>query len=157
LGRFSIEDKRKIIIKATDVVIFGPPVKYRQIIKDILLGCAILIASTCAWFADNQSKKSKRELSKLQTQIEMLSKTESDLKELQVQLKSDEQMKMELEQSRNEEAKERQSLTEEIKKVRTEADKLREMRMHSDENSESLCLAEEELQQGRYQDRVDDQ
>ena len=64
MGRFPPEVKRKIILKATDAVIFGPPsaTDAHSLFKDLVLVAAIVLASVCAWMADTRSKKSQRDI-----------------------------------------------------------------------------------------------
>jgi len=147
MGRFPVEAKRKIIIKATDAVIFGPPSSNDlDAFKDAILFITIVAASIFAWLADVKSKETKRNIAQMTAKMASLSKTESDLRELQEQLKGEEQLHGELALSKEKDAREKESLKEEMERVESEADKLKMQRLNCEEKETRLRLAEEELE-----------
>lgn len=147
MGRFPADAKKKIILKATDAVIFGPPASSSfNTFKDAVLLVTIVVASICAWLADIKSKESRRNISAMTDKMESLVKTESDLRELQEQLKGEEQLYSELELSREKDAKDTESLKEKLQRVEDEADKLKMQRLNCEGKATRLKLAEEELE-----------
>lgn len=79
--------KQKIMLKAMDVVLFGPPkgdnINYT---KDLILITLLMSALTGCYYAYRQSRNSNQHLQRMMRDMEGLQKAESDLKDLQVEL-----------------------------------------------------------------------
>ena len=96
----------------SQAVIFGSPPSTSAFdaFKDAVLVAVIVLASICAWLADVKSKETRKNISAMTKKMESLVKTESDLRDLQEQLKGEEQLYSELEISKEKDVKDTESL-----------------------------------------------
>lgn len=79
--------KRKISLKAMDVVLFGPS-KNRNYIKDgLLIGLLVILAVGC-WYYKAQHQRSRDKLWTVMQDLEFLQKADCQLKELQQELET---------------------------------------------------------------------
>lgn len=139
-------DKQKLNIKALDVVLFGPPTRPHNYLKDLLLIVSVVMGIGGCWFAQAQNKASKVHIAKMMKDLESLQRAEQSLRELQEQLERAQEEKRSV-------AEEKQSLEEkmrdEIMGAQEEAHRLHELRQGAVNELSRLRYAEEELEQVR--------
>uniref|UniRef100_A0A3B4BFJ5 SAM domain-containing protein n=1 Tax=Periophthalmus magnuspinnatus TaxID=409849 RepID=A0A3B4BFJ5_9GOBI len=139
-------DKQKLNIKALDVVLFGPPTRPHNYMKDLLLIVSVVMGIGGCWFAQAQNKASKVHIAKMMKDLESLQSAEQSLMELQEQLERAQEEKRSV-------AEEKQSLEEkmrdEIMGAQEEAHRLHELRQGAVNELSRLRYAEEELEQVR--------
>lgn len=139
-------DKQKLNIKALDVVLFGPPTRPHNYLKDLLLIVSVVMGVGGCWFAQAQNKASKIHIAKMMKDLESLQNAELSLRELQEQLERAQEEKRSV-------AEEKQSLEEkmrdEIMGAQEEAHRLHELRQGAVNELSRLRYAEEELEQVR--------
>ncbi|KAG1714003.1 Stromal interaction molecule [Nymphon striatum] len=78
--------RQKIVLKAMDVVLFGPAKADRNIIKDTILVFLFVIAAGGCFFAYVQHRYSQNHLKKMMADMEALQKAEDSLQDLQQEL-----------------------------------------------------------------------
>uniref|UniRef100_A0A8C6WVL2 SAM domain-containing protein n=1 Tax=Neogobius melanostomus TaxID=47308 RepID=A0A8C6WVL2_9GOBI len=139
-------DKQKLNIKALDVVLFGPPTRPHNYLKDLLLIVSVVMGIGGCWFAQAQNKTSKIHVTKMMKDLEGLQRAEQSLRELQGQLERAHEEKRSV-------AEEKQSLEEkmrdEIMGAHQEAHRLHKLRQGAVNELSRLRYAEEELEQVR--------
>uniref|UniRef100_A0A3B4BJL3 SAM domain-containing protein n=1 Tax=Periophthalmus magnuspinnatus TaxID=409849 RepID=A0A3B4BJL3_9GOBI len=140
-------DKQKLNIKALDVVLFGPPTRPHNYMKDLLLIVSVVMGIGGCWFAQAQNKASKVHIAKMMKDLESLQSAEQSLMELQ-----EHRLERAQEEKRSV-AEEKQSLEEkmrdEIMGAQEEAHRLHELRQGAVNELSRLRYAEEELEQVR--------
>ncbi|XP_063683068.1 stromal interaction molecule 1-like isoform X4 [Bolinopsis microptera] len=148
-GRFGISDtnhKNKIILKAMDLVLFGPPKVFYNPIKDALLALAILVAISGLFFSAVQRRKAQNQIGKMIEEVDKLQVNEQKFIDIQTELH-------EAEKKNETVVKEKQSLEKklkiEINQAKNEAERLSKERELTKTEVERLRLAEEELEQVR--------
>lgn len=138
--------KHKIILKATDVVLFGAPKPKHNYIKDTALVLSLVIAIGGCWFAYVQHKFSQSHMKQMMKDMESLQKAEMSLSEVQQKLEvAHKNHKSVIEEKQSLEAK----MKDEILAAKAEAVKLSEARENTDTELSRLRLAENELKQVR--------
>jgi len=75
--------RSKITLKATDVVLFGPPSKVTTTWKEIILTLALALAILGLFYAVRLHKQSQDDIQKMMLDMKELSKAEETLKDLQ--------------------------------------------------------------------------
>ncbi|XP_043189307.1 stromal interaction molecule homolog isoform X2 [Amphibalanus amphitrite] len=88
-GVLGIKDprhKQKIMLKAMDAVLFGPPKDSSNLVKDALLLTLLLVVCVGCWLVYRQNQKFKRRMLKMTADMESLTKAEQTLLGLQVEL-----------------------------------------------------------------------
>ncbi|KAM4603379.1 uncharacterized protein ACJ7VT_018098 [Polymixia lowei] len=139
-------DKQKLNIKALDVVLFGPPTRPHNYMKDLLLIVSVVMGVGGCWFAQVQNKVSKVHVAKMMKDLESLQTAEQSLRELQEQLERAQEEKRNV-------AEEKQNLEEkmrdEIMGAQEEAHRLHQLRQGAFSELSRLRFAEEELEQVR--------
>ncbi|XP_037087465.1 stromal interaction molecule homolog [Pollicipes pollicipes] len=88
-GVLGIKDprhKQKIMLKAMDAVLFGPPKDPSNLVKDAILLTLVLVASVGCWLVYRQNQKFQLRMRKMTADMESLSKAEETLLGLQVEL-----------------------------------------------------------------------
>jgi stromal interaction molecule 1 len=78
--------KQKLTLKATDVVLFGPPKEYSNRLRETILTASLAIALTVIWVVYRRYQNSQRELNKMSKEIDGLAEAEKALKTLQEEL-----------------------------------------------------------------------
>ncbi|XP_052228196.1 stromal interaction molecule homolog isoform X3 [Dreissena polymorpha] len=147
LGIRNPVNKKKLSLKAMDVVLFGPTNKPHNILKDILLALSLVVAACGLWFAHHQNKRAKEQLQKMMSDLDSLQKAEESLVDMSEKLQKAEEVQNEVVQEKKDiERKYR----EEIEIAKAEAERLKHERQGSNlEEMSRLQLAEEELEQLR--------
>jgi len=137
--------KQKLALKATDLVLFGPPKHPHNYLKDFLVVSSLLIGAISAYLAYRQHneaqhlhQKVSKDLSDLQHAEDALRQVQQDLEVAQKEQQTISDDKISLEKR----------LQDEIKLAKAEAEKLKLQRDPMDESTE-LKIAEEELMQVR--------
>jgi len=75
--------RSKITLKATDVVLFGPPSKATTTWKEIILTLALALAILGLFYALRLHRQSQDDIQKMMLDMKELSKAEETLKDLQ--------------------------------------------------------------------------
>ncbi|XP_037087466.1 stromal interaction molecule homolog [Pollicipes pollicipes] len=81
-GVLGIKDprhKQKIMLKAMDAVLFGPPKDPSNLVKDAILLTLVLVASVGCWLVYRQNQKFQLRMRKMTADMESLSKAEETL------------------------------------------------------------------------------
>ncbi|XP_035026428.1 stromal interaction molecule 2 isoform X1 [Hippoglossus stenolepis] len=139
-------DKQKLNIKALDVVLFGPPARPHNYMKDLVLIVSVVMGVGGCWFAQAQNKASKVHITKMMKDLDSLQRAEQSLTDLQEQLEQAQEEKRNV-------AEEKQNLEEkmrdEIMGAQEETYRLHELRQGAVTELSRLRYAEEELEQVR--------
>uniref|UniRef100_A0A671XN01 Stromal interaction molecule 2 n=1 Tax=Sparus aurata TaxID=8175 RepID=A0A671XN01_SPAAU len=137
-------DKQKLNIKALDVVLFGPPTRPHNYMKDLLLIVSVVMGIGGCWFAQAQNKASKVHISKMMKDLESLQRAEQSLIDMQEQLERAQEEKRNV-------AEEKQNLEEKMRDemmgAQEEAHRLHKLRQGAVSELSRLRYAEEELEQ----------
>ncbi|KAJ0006269.1 hypothetical protein NQD34_013542 [Periophthalmus magnuspinnatus] len=139
--------KQKLVLKALDAVLFGPPQRpQHNWMKDFILMFSIVIGVGGCWFAYVQNKSSKVHISQMMKDLESLQHAEQSLLDLQSRLeKAQEENRTVAVEKQNLE----QKMRDEITGAKKEAHRLRELREGAECELSRLKYAEEELVQVR--------
>ncbi|XP_061104963.1 stromal interaction molecule 1-like isoform X4 [Conger conger] len=138
---------QKLMLKAMDTVLFGPPLMNRHShLKDFLLVVSIVIGVGGCWFAFMQNRHSKDHMGKMMKDLECLQRAEQSLHDMQQKLQQaqEEHRSVEVEKVTLE-----QQLRDEINASKQEAQRLRELREGTANELSRQKYAEEELEQVR--------
>ncbi|XP_052792788.1 stromal interaction molecule homolog isoform X3 [Mya arenaria] len=143
LGIRNTVNKKKLSLKAMDVVLFGPSIKPHNYMKDIILTTLLVIAVCGLWFALRQNQHSKEEMKKMMADLDALQKAEDSLQDMNEKLQKAEEVQNVVVQEKKEiETK----YKEEIEKAKQRAEELMNERQGSNlEELSRLQLAEQEL------------
>uniref|UniRef100_A0A3B3ZYQ4 Uncharacterized protein n=1 Tax=Periophthalmus magnuspinnatus TaxID=409849 RepID=A0A3B3ZYQ4_9GOBI len=134
--------KQKLVLKALDAVLFGPPQRpQHNWMKDFILMFSIVIGVGGCWFAYVQNKSSKVHISQMMKDLESLQHAEQSLLDLQKSLTN---RTVAVEKQNLE-----QKMRDEITGAKKEAHRLRELREGAECELSRLKYAEEELVQVR--------
>jgi len=140
------EDKRRIMLKAQDTVLFGPcSPKGHHWIKDILLASAAVVASICLIVARRQRQVYASEMERLSTNIELLTSAEKDLEDLNKRLHQEEMKRQKLAEEKQAEETMKQELVQTIDSIRSESEELKQKSLDSEAVAERLQNTESEL------------
>jgi len=146
LGITDQNHKNKLILKAMDLVLFGPPTVFYNPLKDALLALAILVAISGLFFSTVQRKKAQDQIDKMLKEVDKLNINEQKFLEIQDVLQ-------EAEQKNESVIKEKHSLERKLKTeinlAKNEAERLCKEREGTKAEVERLTLAEQELAQVR--------
>ncbi|XP_055012370.1 stromal interaction molecule 2 isoform X4 [Boleophthalmus pectinirostris] len=139
--------KQKLVLKALDAVLFGPPQRpQHNWMKDFILMFSIVIGVGGCWFAYVQNKSSKVHIFQMMKDLESLQHAEQSLLDLQSRLeKAQEENRTVAVEKQNLE----QKMRDEITGAKKEAHRLRELREGAECELSRLKYAEEELVQVR--------
>ncbi|CAL1590849.1 unnamed protein product [Knipowitschia caucasica] len=139
--------KQKLVLKALDAVLFGPPLRpQHNWLKDFILMFSIVIGVGGCWFAYVQNKSSKVHISQMMRDLESLQHAEQSLLDLQSRLeKAQEENRTVAVEKQNLE----QKMRDEITGAKKESYRLRELREGAECELSRLKYAEEELVQVR--------
>ncbi|CAF4414585.1 unnamed protein product, partial [Adineta steineri] len=74
-----LRHKRRLIIKATDVVLFGPPPRTHNLIKDVILMSAVFISFGACLYAYVRHRRTQESMNTMIKELEALQKAEGDL------------------------------------------------------------------------------
>ncbi|KAL5011645.1 hypothetical protein ScPMuIL_010196 [Solemya velum] len=140
--------RQKLSLKATDVVLFGPPKKDgHSFKKDIALATSLLVAIGGFWIAYIQNKRAQLQVKKMIKDMDSLQKAGESLSDLQVKLEKAQEDQLTAAQEKK---KLEEKYREDVMLAKKEAERLKHARESTttEENSR-LFLAEEELAQVR--------
>ncbi|CAF2596650.1 unnamed protein product [Rotaria sp. Silwood2] len=138
--------KRRLIIKATDVVLFGPPQQTHRLIKDMILISALLISVAACLYAFIRHRKTQESMNNLLKELETLQKAEGDLIAVTGKVKA---MENELQEKPKVDRGLLNSWFIEVQRTKEEADKYRKRRDTTIDNDKQLRLAVQEIEQLR--------
>ncbi|CAF3645110.1 unnamed protein product [Rotaria sp. Silwood1] len=138
--------KRRLIIKATDIVLFGPPQRTHSYIKDIILISALLISVAACLYAFIRHRKTQESMNNLLKELETLQKAGGDLIAVTGKMKA---MENELQDKPKVDRGLLNSWFIEVQRTKEEADKYRKRRDTTVDNDKRLRLAIQEIEQLR--------
>ncbi|XP_022240009.1 stromal interaction molecule homolog isoform X2 [Limulus polyphemus] len=148
--------KQKIVLKAMDVVLFGPP-RYHNYVKDILLVLSLVLATGGCWFAYIQHKLSQRQLQKMMRDMQSLQQAEETLLKLQQELYKARQEqksvvieKQDLEKKLQDEIANSQSKMMTMKHETSDLESVQQLRNELDQAQEELYCIEKALETSRW-------
>lgn len=147
LGIKDPKHRKKIGLRAMDVVLFGPPfVLGHNLLKDVVVAFSVLVATVGCWIAVSQKRKAKEQMERMIKDMKILQQAEDGLQELQTRLaKAEEDHHLAIAEKLDLEAR----LNEELEMSKNEAQLMAETRTGTEEQMQKLKLAEEELAQVR--------
>jgi len=150
---FAAEDKKRLILKAQDAVLFGPCKRGINWIKDVLLFIACGVIALVMFFAHRQQTSYNAEMEQLQRNIDSLTSAEKDLESLQERLAKEENARKKLDEAKARDEREKsereRELANTIDAIRREAEEQKRLRLQSEATAERLEYAEAELLQVR--------
>ncbi|CAF1031135.1 unnamed protein product [Rotaria sordida] len=138
--------KRRLIIKATDIVLFGPPQRIHSYIKDIILISALLISVAACLYAFIRHRKTQESMNLMLKELETLQKAEGDLIAVTGKMKA---MENELQDTPKVDRGLLNAWFIEVQRSKEEADKYRKRRNTTADNDKQLRLAIQEIEQLR--------
>lgn len=145
LGIKDPKHRKKIGLRAMDIVLFGPPFGH-SLLKDVVVAFSVLVATVGCWVAVLQKRKAKEQVERMMKDMKILQQAEDGLQELQTRLaKAEDDHQRAIAEKLDLEAR----LNEEIQISKSEAQLLSENRTGTEEQMQKLKLAEEELAQVR--------
>lgn len=147
LGIKDPKHRKKIGLRAMDIVLFGPPlVLGHNLLKDVVVAFSVLVATFGCWIAILQKRKAKEQMERMIKDMKILQQAEDGLQELQTRLaKAEEDHHLAITEKLDLEAR----LNEELEMSKNEAQLMAETRTGTEEQMQKLKLAEEELVQVR--------
>lgn len=147
LGIKDPKHRKKIGLRAMDIVLFGPPlVLGHNLLKDVVVAFSVLVATFGCWVAILQKRKAKEQMERMIKDMKILQQAEDGLQELQTRLaKAEEDHHLAITEKLDLEAR----LNEELEMSKNEAQLMAETRTGTEEQMQKLKLAEEELVQVR--------
>ncbi|XP_028969130.1 stromal interaction molecule homolog [Galendromus occidentalis] len=77
--------KQRLVLKAMDVVLFGPQRNHNWL-KDVVLAVVLIFATTIVWYLYRQNRRSQLQVQKMMKEMDSLQKAEDALVEMQQQL-----------------------------------------------------------------------
>jgi hypothetical protein len=88
LGIVNVQHRRKLEIKATDVVLFGPVALRNDgsAFKNPVVQICVAMVAVIAWYAYKVNQKAQQQVGKLMAHVESLQQAERELKSLQERL-----------------------------------------------------------------------
>ncbi|XP_074619328.1 stromal interaction molecule 1-like [Acropora palmata] len=145
LGIKDSKHRKKIGLRAMDIVLFGPPfISGHSLLKDVVVAFSVLVATIGCWIAVLQKRKAKEQMERMIKDMKILQQAEDGLQELQIRLaKAEEDHQMAIRDKLDLEVK----LKEEMQITKSEAQQLTEARVGTEEQMQRLKLAEKELAQ----------
>ncbi|PAA85504.1 hypothetical protein BOX15_Mlig015422g1, partial [Macrostomum lignano] len=141
-------EKRKLTIRATDLVLFGPPGRAHNPLKDFLTVLCLLASLGGAWTVWAQLRLTDRQRRRVFAELDSLHHAERSLGDLQEKLSRSEQQR---ELDRAERLRLQDIYQKEIDSLKAEAGRLSSQRLNTTETdlAEKLRLAEQEVCQLR--------
>lgn len=144
LGVQNPRHRRKIYLRASDIILFGAPEIASNHHKDMVIAIIVLISTLLCLYAFREKRMSKLQIENMSKDLMALQQAEDNLKAMQETL-------ADAEQSLNgENSSEREKLLlEEIEEAKKEAERLHQERNKSQEEKIKLALVEQELSEVR--------
>ncbi|UJR33378.1 hypothetical protein I4U23_020826 [Adineta vaga] len=141
-----LRHKRRLIIKATDVVLFGPPPSTHNLIKDGILITALLISIAACLYAYIRHRRTQDSMKVMMKELETLQKAEGDLVCVTGKIKA---MEDELKDKAKVDRGQLNSWFIEVQQTKEEAEKYRKRRGSTIDLDKQLRLAVQESEQLR--------
>ncbi|CAF0741682.1 unnamed protein product [Rotaria sordida] len=139
--------KRLLVIKATDVVLFGPPPQHKHnLIKDMILISALLISVGACLYAFARHRKTQESMKLMLKDLETLQKAEGNLKAITGKIKA---MENELKDKTKVDRNMLKTWFIEVQRKKEEAEKYRQRRDSTNDRDSQLQLAIKEIEQLR--------
>ncbi|CAF4105810.1 unnamed protein product, partial [Rotaria sp. Silwood2] len=138
--------KRRLVIKATDVVLFGPPKHIHNLIKDIILMSALLVSFGACLYAFVRHRKTQESMKLMLKELETLQKAEGNLKAVAGKIKA---MENELKDKTKVDRSVLKSWFIEVQRTKEIAEKYRQRRGSTVDHANQLQLALKEIEQLR--------
>ncbi|XP_031565997.1 stromal interaction molecule 1-like isoform X2 [Actinia tenebrosa] len=86
LGIKDPKHRKKISLRAMDVILFGPPASGHNFIKDIVVAFSVLVATLGCWLAVHQKRRAKKQMDQMMKDLCVLQQAEQNFGELQDRL-----------------------------------------------------------------------
>jgi len=138
--------KRRLIIKATDVVLFGPPQRTHNLVKDMILMSALVVAIGACLYAFVRHRNTQESMKRMVKDLEALQKAEGDLIAVTGKMKA-------MENELKEKVKVDRGLLNtwfmEVQRTKDEAERYRKRRDSTMDADKQLRLAVQEIEQLR--------
>ncbi|CAF0896732.1 unnamed protein product [Adineta steineri] len=141
-----LRHKRRLIIKATDVVLFGPPPRTHNLIKDVILMSAVFISFGACLYAYVRHRRTQESMNTMIKELEALQKAEGDLVSVTGKIKA---MENELQDKKKVDRGTLSSWFVEVQQNKEEAEKYRKRRNSTVDHEKQLRLAVQETDQLR--------
>ncbi|CAF1099606.1 unnamed protein product [Adineta ricciae] len=141
-----LRHKRRLIIKATDVVLFGPPPSTHNLVKDVILITAVLISFGACLYAYIRHRRTQESMNIMVKELETLQKAEGDLACVTGKIKA---MENELKDKAKVDRGLLNSWFMEVQDTKEEADRYRKRRGSTVDIEKQIRLAEQEIEQLR--------
>jgi len=140
-----IRDKRRLIIKSLDVVLFGPPQPTHNLLKDVSLVSALFVSIIGCIYAFVRQRQTQENLNLMSKELECLQQAEGNLLAVteKIRQKENEQRESRFEVGR----KFLQKWLVEIQQTKEEADRFRKRRDSAVDHEKQLSLALQEIDQ----------
>ncbi|XP_048589395.1 stromal interaction molecule 1 isoform X2 [Nematostella vectensis] len=146
LGVKDPKHRKKISLRAMDVILFGPPASGHNFLKDIVVAFSVLIATVGCWFAVHQKRRAKQQIEQTMRDLKVLQQAEKNFADLQARLAAaEEDHQRAMKQKGDLETR----LQEEIDASKFEAERLQDAKDGTKEQLQRLYIAEQELMQVR--------
>ena len=143
------EDKKRLILKAQDAVLFGDCKKSHNWVKDICLALAVVLLSAGYLINKRRQLSYRNHLDELQRSIDCLTSAEQDLEALSEKLAKEENARKKLNEEKVKEEREKKEREKELAQsmdaIKREAEEQKQLRLKSIETAERLAYAENEL------------
>ncbi|EFA02431.1 stromal interaction molecule homolog isoform X2 [Tribolium castaneum] len=151
LNHLGIKDpihKQKIVLKAMDVVLFGPPKDGQPHWKDLTLIVLLIGGGIGVWYAFQQNKKFKNHLNRMNRDMDSLQNAEKALENLQKELE-------EAKQAQEDVITEKQNLEKKLQDSKTDLDSLPYSDLEVNQLKAEIEMLRTELQiaEGELKDR----
>lgn len=138
--------KRRLLIKATDVVLFGPPQRTHSFIKDFILISSLFVSLAACVYALIRHRKTQESMKLMMKELETLQQAEGSLMAVTGKIKA---MENELEDKTKVDRGLLNAWFSEVQKTKEEADKYRRRRDSTVDHDKQLRLAVHEIEQLR--------
>ncbi|CAF0927732.1 unnamed protein product [Adineta steineri] len=140
-----VRDKRRLIIKATDVVLFGPPQPTHNLLKDMILISALFVSIGGCIYAFLRQRQTQENMNIVLKELETLQQAEGNL------LAVTEKMRIRDSASKENKSQTNQNLFRkwllEVEQTKEEADRFRKRRDSAIDHEKQLSLALQEIEQ----------
>ncbi|CAF1159111.1 unnamed protein product [Adineta steineri] len=141
-----LRHRRRLIIKATDIVLFGPPQRTHNFVKDAILISALLISIGACLYAFIRHRKTQESMNIMIKELENLQQAEGDLISVTGKVKA---MENELQDKTKVDRGLLNSWFIEVQRTKEEAEKFRKRRDTTVEYDKQVRLAVQEIEQLR--------
>ncbi|UJR33376.1 hypothetical protein I4U23_020824 [Adineta vaga] len=140
-----VRDKRRLIIKATDIVLFGPPQHTDNLIKDMILVSALFVSIGGCIYAFLRQRRTQENMNIMLKELETLQQAEGNLIAVTEKMRTREHGSNERKIYVNQNLLHKWLL--EVQHTKEEADRFRKRRDSAVDHEKQLSLALQEIEQ----------